>query len=80
MKPEKTYFFLIISLILLMNILCIKRNCDSEDACPADSTCCMTSSGPKCLPLIKGVCCIDGSKACPSGTYCIAKLGNECIS
>lgn len=72
------YFFLI-QILIFKQALSLRKLCEDANACPDDSTCCVTSYGPKCLPVLNGVCCIDGKRACLPGHICISKFDNLCV-
>lgn len=80
-SKAKIIAIVIVILTQIVNISNSKVYCgeNSEFKCFEDSTCCKTPSGYRCLPVYNGVCCPDGSFACPRGQFCDAKHGNKCV-
>lgn len=77
--------FIIINFLLIALTLASQHNSNicSENKnfkCEADNTCCKTSYGYKCHPIINGNCCPDGKNACSGRYFCNGSKGNKCVS
>lgn len=77
--------YIICNIIILVNLVLSSlhnSNICSENInfkCEADNTCCKTSNGYICHPIINGSCCPDGKDACDNGYYCDGSKGNRCV-